>query len=134
MTMILDSHVLLWLMEGLPELGKQARARCDDALQNDRVAISAVTFYELANAHRQGRVILAPDPVTWRQRVISIGVVEIPLDAPTAIEAAQLADMHSDPMDRLIVATVLHQNATLMTADGRILRWKAPLNRVDAGK
>ena len=134
MTIILDSHVLLWLMEGRPELGKQARARCDDALRNDRVGISAVTFYELANEHRKGRVILAPDPATWRQRVLALGVVEMPLDVPTAIDAAQLVDLHGDPMDRLIIATVLRQNATLMTADGAILKWKAALNRVDAGR
>jgi PIN domain nuclease of toxin-antitoxin system len=60
--------------------------------------------------------------------------VEFPLDAPTALEAAQLAQLHQDPMDRLIVATVLRHNATLMTADGSILKWKAALNRVDAGK
>lgn len=134
MTIILDSHVLLWLMEGRPELGKHARARCDDALRNDRVAISAITFYELANEHRKRRVILAPDPAAWRQRVLAQGVEEIPLDVPIAIEAAQLADLHGDPMDRLIIATVLRQNATLMTADGVILRWKAALNRVDAAK
>jgi PIN domain nuclease of toxin-antitoxin system len=121
-------------MEGRPELGKQARARCDDALRNDRVGISAITFYELAHAHRRGRIVLAPDPERWRQAVLNVGIVEFPLDAPTALEAARLAQFHRDPMDRLIVATVLRQNGTLMTADGSILGWKAALHRLDAGR
>ncbi|QQS14118.1 MAG: type II toxin-antitoxin system VapC family toxin [Rhodospirillales bacterium] len=134
MTVILDSHVLLWLMEGRRELGRLARARCDEALRDDAVGVSAVTFYELANEHRKGRIALSPDPATWRQNVLALGVVEFPVDAPIAIEAAGLADMHNDPMDRLIVATVLRNDATLMTADGAILRWKAPLSRLDAAR
>ncbi|HJQ57545.1 MAG TPA: type II toxin-antitoxin system VapC family toxin [Vineibacter sp.] len=134
MTTILDSHVLLWLVEGLPELGRLARTKCDDALRNDQVAVSTVSFYELANAHRKGRIVLSPDPAAWRHGVLALGIVELPLDAPTAIEAAQLADLHSDPMDRIIVATVVRHNATLMTADRSILRWNSALHRVDAGR
>lgn len=134
MMVLLDSHVLLWLMDGRRELGRMARACCDEALRDEVIGVSAVTFYELANEHRKGRIALSPDPATWRQSVLALGVVEFPVDAPTAIAAAGLTDMHNDPMDRLIVATALRNDATLLTADGAILKWGAPLNRLDAAR
>ncbi len=49
-----------------------------------------------------------------------------------AIAAGELARMHGDPADRLIIATASLAGATLMTADARILRWKHALPRHDA--
>ena len=132
MTMILDSHVLLWLVREHPQLGSQARAACDRALREDSVGVSAVSFYELTNEHRKRRVALEPTPQLWRQSVLRLGIVEFPIDAPTAIEAGDLTDFHSDPLDRLIVAAALRHDATLMTADVAILRWKGPLRRIDS--
>jgi len=39
-----------------------------------------------------------------------------------------------DPFDRLIVSTALVEQATLMTADQRILSWPGGLERQDAGR
>lgn len=94
--------------------------------------MSAVSFYELANAHRKGRIALTPDPWQWRAQVLSFGIVELPVDAGIAIEATGLVDFHRDPMDRLIAATALRHAATLITADSTILRWTGPLRSVDA--
>ena len=39
-----------------------------------------------------------------------------------------------DPADRLIMATALQENATLVTADEVILGWEGDLTRLDASK
>ncbi len=91
-----------------------------------------MSFYELANEHRKGRIIMSPDPWRWRAQVLNLGIVEVPIDAGTAIEAASLVDFHRDPMDRLIAATALRHQATLLTADRAILRWGGSLRSVDA--
>ena len=132
MTTILDSHVLLWLINGDPELGRKARGLCESAHQDDPLGVSAISFYELANAHRKGRIALTPDPWQWRAQVLNFGIVELPVDAGIAIEATGLVDFHRDPMDRLIAATALRHAATLITADNTILRWAGPLHSVDA--
>jgi PIN domain nuclease of toxin-antitoxin system len=43
-----------------------------------------------------------------------------------------LAGLHSDPADRIIVATALAHDATLITADERLLAWRGPLKTHDA--
>jgi PIN domain nuclease of toxin-antitoxin system len=50
----------------------------------------------------------------------------------TCMAAAQLEHFHSDPADRLVVATVQEVGATLMTADEKILGWSGRLDRRNA--
>lgn len=45
---------------------------------------------------------------------------------------AELEGMHGDPIDRIIVATALAENAILLTADRAILGWTGGLRRQDA--
>ena len=54
------------------------------------------------------------------------------MDGQIGIRAADLADFHSDPADRQIVATALEGGHRLVTSDRKILRWPGPLNRISA--
>lgn len=82
---------------------------------------------------QKGRLDLLLDLSAWRQDLLNKGLNEIPVDGSIAAKAGLLPDIHGDPADRIIVATALtgHQ---LVTADGKILGWPGPLNRLDARK
>jgi predicted nucleic acid-binding protein len=60
-----------------------------------------------------------------RLRVLRLDVSELPLTGDIAIVAAELHRLHADLADRLIVATAVATHATLLTADDRILAWRA---------
>ena len=81
---------------------------------------------------RRGRLPLAQPVAAWRQRVLELGVQEIPVSGHTGILAAGLEDFPPDPVDRVIAATALTQGVTLVTADGNILAWPGNLPRHDA--
>jgi len=93
-----------------------------------------MSFWELAMLTVRGRVALYEDISSWREKVLRLGINEIPVTGEIAIAAVQLSDFHNDPSDRLITATAMVNGATLLTADRRILRWKSPLRRIDARK
>ena len=57
---------------------------------------------------------------------------EKPLSAEIALLAAELNELHGDPIDRIIVATALVEDAVLLTADRSILEWKGKVRRQDA--
>ena len=56
----------------------------------------------------------------------------MPLSAEIALLAAELEDLHGDPIDRIIVATALIEDAVLLTADHAILEWSGKVRRQDA--
>lgn len=69
----------------------------------------------------KGRIAIdLPLPV-WRQDLLSLGLIEIPVDGDIGIATVHLENLHSDPADRLIIATALLRKAVLVSADQRIL-------------
>jgi PIN domain nuclease of toxin-antitoxin system len=69
-----------------------------------------------------------------RSELLNTGIIEIPLSGEITILAAQLKSLHGDPADRFIVATAITQEATLLTADRALLRWRNELPRQNAAK
>jgi hypothetical protein len=56
---LLDTHVLIWLDQDHPSLGAEARKRADLALQQGRLAVSAISFWEITMQIVKGRITLA---------------------------------------------------------------------------
>lgn len=79
----------------------------------------------------KGRIDLADDVRTWRRRQLEQGMIEIAVDGEIGVRAASLQKFHSDPADRIIVASALSGHR-LVTADSRILSWTGSLNRQSA--
>ncbi len=129
---LLDTHVLIWLAEGRPELGAEARRRADAALAGGKLAASAITFWEVAMLHVRGRIHLRLPVEAWRWRLLQLGLNEIPVTGEEAIAATSLESFHADPADRLILATACLHRAALLTADQRILGWPGAIARHDA--
>jgi PIN domain nuclease of toxin-antitoxin system len=129
---VLDTHVLIWFAEDVPDLGKRAAAAADEALRSDELAVSAISFWEIAMLARKGRLKLAEAPTAVRRKVLGQGIREIAIDGAIGIGAAELSRFHGDPADRIIVATALANDATLITADRPIRRWRGPLKASDA--
>ena len=75
----------------------------------------------------RGRIDLRQSPESWRGDWLRAGLVEIALDGAVGVAAAELAEFHPDPADRLIAATAMARAATLITADQALLRWPGPL-------
>ncbi|MBI2737050.1 MAG: type II toxin-antitoxin system VapC family toxin [Rhodospirillales bacterium] len=132
MTLLLDTHTVLWLTEQVPRLGRAARQSCDVALAASELAIPTIVVFELGWALSRGRIEGSVNLRDWRSRIQSLGVREIGLSAEIAVAAVELEDMHSDPVDRIIVATALIHDAALLTADRLILAWPGRLRRQDA--
>jgi PIN domain nuclease of toxin-antitoxin system len=132
MTLLLDTHTVLWMTEDLPSLGKAARRSCDAALADGELAIPAIVVFELGWILKLGRIAGPANLRDWRNRLVSLGAREIGLSTEIAMSAVELEDMHGDPFDRIIVATALAHNATLLTADRAILQWSGGLRRQNA--
>jgi len=120
---LLDTHILVWLVEGCDRLGSATIARIDQAFAEEELCVSAITFWEIAMLLNKQRLEL-PGPVSaWRKELLDSGLCEIPVTGTIGIRAASLDNFHGDPADRLITATALEHSALLITADTKILSW-----------
>jgi PIN domain nuclease of toxin-antitoxin system len=129
---LLDTHVLLWLDEGRPELGCSSRRASDDAVRRGELVVSAISFWEIARLAQRQRVVVRLPAEAWRRDLLGSGLHEVAIDGRIGIRAAELEGLHRDPADRFIVASAIELGARLMTADQKILAWTGDLLRLDA--
>lgn len=130
---LLDTHVVVWMTANGAAVGKQSLALYRRALEAGELAISAISFWEMAMLTAKGRLDATTSPKQHRTLMIDAGAQELPVTGDIGILAAEL-DLHGDLADRLIVATAIVHGAILMTADRTLLRWHHKLPRQDASK
>ena len=118
---VLDTHALIWVLQGAPQLGKRAARIVDRALQHDQLVTSAVVFWEVALLVARGRLKLPWSSHHFRTRVQGFGIIETPVTGDIALRGADLTAILGDPADCFIAATAAVHQAKLMTADRRLL-------------
>ncbi len=129
---LLDTHAMLWRAMDDRRLGRRAARRIDQALNAGELAVSAFSFWEVGLLVAAGRLQMRATVDEFRLASLAAGITEVPVDGRIAILATRLTGMHSDPADRLIVATALERGATLVTADAKLLALAAGPDCLDA--
>lgn len=122
--LLLDTHVWIWSLAGdARRIGRRARALLSRAESRDAIRISPVTLFEVMALHTAGRLQMTLRPDEWISEALEAAPLRIAELSPAiALEAGRIPrDVLADPMDRLLVATARELEATLLTADTRIL-------------
>jgi PIN domain nuclease of toxin-antitoxin system len=121
--LLLDTHTLIWMVEDHPRLGAETATMLNRAARGDRIAVSAITPWEIALLAGKKRIDLHRDVLEWLNAALSLpGVRLVPLEPEIAVASSRLPfEMHPDPADRILVATARHIGATLVTADEMLL-------------
>jgi PIN domain nuclease of toxin-antitoxin system len=129
---VLDTHVALWFTVGSDLLGRRTKRIARQAVAQSQLAVSAVSFWEIALLITKRRLRSLDSAERTRHLILDAGVTELPLSGEIAILAAELEGLHADPADRFIAASAVAHGATLLTADERLLRWRHRLRRHNA--
>lgn len=118
MTLLLDTHVLVWIGAGDERLPTAVLDRLFDPAQE--LALSAVTAYEYADLHHRGRIPAAAELVALQDQ-LGLRMIDFPADL-WAI-AATLPALHGDPIDRMLIAHALSLDLELVSADRMIRQY-----------
>jgi PIN domain nuclease of toxin-antitoxin system len=118
---LLDTHVVIWLMTSPASISMAvAQAIAETGSAGMRPRISAASIYELVYAEKRGRIQLNVPHTVLLERLRARFDFS-PVTETIALEAAAIPDsFHGDPTDRIIAATAIVENCTLITKDGRI--------------
>ena len=127
MSLILDTHIVLWWLKDEPgKLTKaQSHALNDAGVRGEPAALSVISLWELAMLLERRRVAITESLDEWLGGIESHPLLRVvPLSATIAVESIRLgADFNRDPADQIIVATARCHGLTLVTADERIRKW-----------
>lgn len=119
--MLLDSHVLLWLLVDDPRLGPKARERMATSAV---VHVSAASLWEIAVKTELGRLEV-PDDLP--RLVEEAGLQWLPITSGHAWSTRQVTGLpHRDPFDRLLVTQAREEEMPLLTADRALLAAEIP--------
>jgi PIN domain nuclease of toxin-antitoxin system len=121
--LLLDTHVLIWAVLNDRHLGRHAAKAINAASRHNRLAVSAITPWEIGLLESKKRICLQKDVLVWiREALAKPGMSLVGLEPEIAVTSSRLPfEMHSDPADRILVATARHLGATLVTADRSLL-------------
>ncbi len=125
--LMIDTHVLVWWVNGSASLSSEAEQLINTTLVNDdEVIVSSITAWEIAMLITKNRLILSMDIASWFDELSKInGLRFVPVDNEIAIKSTLLpGNFHKDPADRLIVTTARKLAIPLVTADEKIIRYE----------
>lgn len=125
MSVLLDTHVLLWFQSLDKRLSREVRERIETA--NEDFFISHVTFWEIAIKTSIGKLTLDRDLATSYRLIHEAGFLILPLREEHFLAASSLPLHHCDPFDRMLIAQAQHEGMHLITADPHFAAYGVPV-------
>jgi PIN domain nuclease of toxin-antitoxin system len=121
---LLDTHIWIWYLDGdASRLSSNCVSLLEDRGTQGELAVSDISFWELAGKSAKGKLTLSIDVGVWLSRAASApGFLFLPLDRDVLLLSARLAGTaHNDPVDRMLLAIAQLHSMPLVTADARII-------------
>jgi PIN domain nuclease of toxin-antitoxin system len=122
---VLDTHAWVWFVSNPELLSKKAERTIERAVVDNNVFISSISAWEVALLTSKKRLLLSMEVADWIKKSEMLPFVNfIPVDNFIAVKSVNLPQsFHSDPADRIIIATAISLGASLITKDERILKY-----------
>jgi len=112
--LLLDTHTLLWWLDGDERLSDPAKAAIGD--ESTRVFVSAASAWEITTKVRIGKL---PGAIEVAERFLEIIIDQdfdtLPISVEHARHAGLMPGEHRDPFDRMLIAQSQIEGLTLVS-------------------
>ena len=125
MSLLLDTHVLLWAAGAPQRLPDDIRNLMDEPATD--LVFSAASLWEIAIKNGLGRASFSVDPRLLRRNLLEAGYRELAITGAHATAVDLLPPIHRDPFDRILIAQARIEGLTLLTADATVARYPGPI-------
>ncbi|HEX4157932.1 MAG TPA: type II toxin-antitoxin system VapC family toxin [Rhizomicrobium sp.] len=125
-TLLLDTHIALWLDSGNASLKSATRQKIDECWRDGGIILlSAVSAWEIALLEDLDRIALDLPVADWVARFLNRpGFAPAPLSPEAAGRAYDMKPFaHRDPVDRLLMATAMELHCPLVSYDRNIAQF-----------
>ncbi|ADB40934.1 type II toxin-antitoxin system VapC family toxin [Spirosoma linguale] len=124
MRLLIDTHILLWVLEADPQLSARA-AELIRSTSNE-VFVSAASLLEISIRKKIGKLDTTRTATEILQEMTHVLAIQLLPILPHHLDAYQLIPLHEDhrdPFDRLLIATAFADNLVLISDDGKFDRY-----------
>ena len=118
---LLDTHVAIWFLTGDTALPSPFKQIIRD--RANRIYLSVISAWELTIKISIGKLRFPGDAVGFVQAAQNNDITIIPIETTHLTVLKELPLIHRDPFDRLLVATALVEQMTLITTDKNIAQY-----------
>ncbi len=126
MNLLLDTHVLLWEIQGDTRLKIQVRDALKD--RDNRLILSLASLWEISTNLANGRLKLAGNDIDYILGFIERWRIELlPVRVEHVREAAKLPFHHGDPFDRMLVAQANVEGFRLVSKDEKVRMYEVDI-------
>jgi PIN domain nuclease of toxin-antitoxin system len=112
---LLDTHALVWWVEGRGKLSKTAREIIEEV--KTVVLVSAASAWELAIKSRSGKFKSRELVEALDEQILEEGFVALPISVEHALRAGRLDSPHKDPFDRMLIAQAQIEGVSVVSKD-----------------
>jgi PIN domain nuclease of toxin-antitoxin system len=122
---ILDTHTLIWFMEGNAFLSENARKAIED--EENVKYISIASLWEIAVKISLGKLTLKKKFDSFLYDLSLTNIKILPVTISHIIRVSALEFFHRDPFDRLIICQSLEENFNIIGRDQHFSRYNVGL-------
>lgn len=113
---LLDTHTLIWFIEGSKELSQTARQTIETENADNYVSIASL--WEIAIKVSLGKLELKTPFNQIDRQIIQNGFEVLPVTFEDTLIVSTLPFHHRDPFDRIIIAQAITNKLTIISKDG----------------
>ena len=118
---LLDTHVVLWVAANSPLLSNKAKDAILDIIAEKYVSI--VSAWEVAIKLKTKKLTLVGGLSEFFRIIDDNGFFMLSVEREYLYQTLNLPDYHKDPFDRLLLATAVAEDMTLITVDENIQKY-----------
>jgi len=126
MKYLLDTHTVIWHLEDSLRLTSRTNAILGN--RDNHLCISSISLWETAIKVNLGKLKLKLTFNEFLDEIRDSEFVILQIKDEYLRKLAVLPSIHKDPFDRLLIATALVDNLTIITADENIRKYNVPWN------
>jgi PIN domain nuclease of toxin-antitoxin system len=126
MKLLLDTHILIWLVEGDSSLSSIAKQSIEDPENSPNLSIASL--WGITIKLSLGKLYLQiPLEQVVENYIVPSGIEILPVHLNHLLSLRELPLHHRDPFDRILISQAMAENMTLVSSDRAFSNYSVPI-------